>query len=93
MDDECSDEIVGILGQALNAGAIVYIPDEDGQLSFTSLRHKRFRVSYLVAPLYGIPIRLEPGVNLSTILGKRASPNVPGLLPFGRIAGEEESGA
>jgi hypothetical protein len=93
VDDKCSDEIVGILGQALNAGAIVYVPDEDGQLSFTSLRHKRFRVSYLIAPLYGIPIRLGPEVNLSTILGKRASPSLPDLLPFGKSTGEEEADA
>ncbi len=89
VDDKCSEEIVGILGQALNAGAIVYVPDEDGQLSFTSLRHKRFRVSYLIAPLYGIPIRLGPVVNLSSILGKRASPSLPDLLPFGKSTGEE----
>jgi hypothetical protein len=92
VDDQCSDEIVSILGQALNAGGIVYVPDEDGQLSFTSLRHKRFRVSYLIAPLYGIPIRLGPVVNLSTILGsKRAAPSLPGLLPFPRSSGEEEA--
>lgn len=93
VDDECSDELVGILGQALNAGAIVYVPDEDGHLSFTSLRQKRFRVSYLIAPLYGIPIRLGPPVNLSTILGKRASPTLPGLLPFARGAREDEADA
>jgi len=93
VDDKCSEEIVGILGQALNAGAIVYVPDEDGQLSFASLRHKRFRISYLLAPLYAIPIRLGPSVNLSTILGNRASPNVPDLLPFGNEHGEEQADA
>lgn len=94
VDDQCSDEIVGILGQALNAGGIVYVPEDDGQLSFTSLRHKRFRVSYLIAPLCGIPIRLGPVVNLSTILGtKRSAPNLPGLLPFGGSTGEEKADA
>jgi len=83
VDERCSDEVLTILGQALNAGAIVYVPDDNGQLILQSLRHKRFRVSYLLAPIYAIPIRLGPAVNLSSILGTRAS-GLPRLdtLPF-----------
>ena len=83
VDERCSDEVLTILGQALNAGAIVYVPDDNGQLILQSLRHKRFRVSYLLAPIYAIPIRLGPAVNLSGILGTRASglPRVD-TLPF-----------
>jgi hypothetical protein len=85
VDDRCSDEIVRILGQALNAGAIVYVPDDDGQIILRSLRHKRFRASYLLAPIWAIPIRLGPEVRLSTILGTRSSvaPKT-GTLPFGK---------
>jgi hypothetical protein len=68
VDDVVEDEILVSLKQALNSGALVYVPEDDGQLILTSLRHKRFRVAYLLAPLYGIPIRLGKGISLSTIL-------------------------
>jgi hypothetical protein len=82
VDDKCSDELVRILGQALNAGAIIYIPEDEGQKILGSLRSRRFRVSYLLAPLFGIPIRLGPQVSLSTILGARIMRYRSGLLPF-----------
>jgi len=66
----CARHVDGLdaLRQALNAGAVVYVPDDDGQLILTSLRGKRFRLSYLLAPLYGFPIRLGKEVALSRIL-------------------------
>ncbi len=83
VDEHCSDEVLQVLGQALNAGAIVYVPEDNGQLIFQSPRFKRFRVSYLLAPIYAIPIRLGPSVNLSTILGPRSTaPTGDGTLPF-----------
>ena len=72
-----------VLGQALNASAIVYVPDDNGQLILQSLRDKRFRVSYLLAPIYAIPIRLGPYVNLSSILSAKVSgPPRLKTLPF-----------
>jgi hypothetical protein len=68
VDDDVDDETLVSLKQALNSGALVYIPEDEGQLILTSLRHKRFRVAYLLAPLYGIPIRLGKGISLSSIL-------------------------
>ena len=68
VDAHTPDYLLAILGQALNAGAIVYVPDDEGQLILTSLRGKRFRLSYLLGPLYGFPIRLGKDVALSTIL-------------------------
>ena len=68
VDSTTSNSLLTILGQALNAGAIVYVPDEEAQLILTSLRGKRFRPSYLLAPLYRFPIRLGASVSLSTIM-------------------------
>ena len=63
-------ELIESLGKAVNAGAIVYIPgtdgDSDGLLS--SMRGKRFRLSYLLAVRYRILLRLEREVSLQTIL-------------------------
>lgn len=52
----------------------MYVPDDDGQLILMSLKGKRFRLSYLLAPLYGFPIRLGKDVALSVILRKSESP-------------------
>jgi len=68
VDSNASDALIIALGQALNAGAIVYVPDDDGQLILASLRGKRFRLSYLLAPLYEFPIRLGAAVSLGTIM-------------------------
>ena len=68
VDSNTPDYLLSTLGQALNAGAIVYVPDDDGQLILTSLRGKRFRPSYLLAPLYRFPIRLGASVSLNSIM-------------------------
>ncbi len=68
VDSSTSESMLVALGQALNAGAIVYVPDEEAQLILTSLRGKRFRPSILLAPLYCFPIRLGASVSLSTIM-------------------------
>ncbi len=69
VDSKTPEHTLEVLTQALNAGALVYVPDDDGQLILTSLRGKRFRLSYLLAPLYGFPVRLGKDVALSTVLG------------------------
>ena len=68
VDSNAPKGILAALGQALNAGAIVYVPDDEGQLILSSLRGKRFRLTYLLAPLYEFPIRLGGSVSLSTIM-------------------------
>jgi hypothetical protein len=81
-----SDELLDNLGKAVNAGAFVYVPDDESNLLLTSLRGKRFRISYLVAPLYKFPIRLGKSVALSTVLKTQDEAGLPeaGTLPFPR---------
>lgn len=74
VDAKTPDSVLGALTQALNAGAVVYVPDDEGQLILTSLRGKRFRPSYLLAPIYGFPIRLGKDVALSRILRWKEEP-------------------
>ena len=67
----------------MNAGAIIYVPDDEGKVILTSLRGKKFRLSYLLAPIYGFPIRLGREIALSRILGISDSPNIVSeLLEF-----------
>jgi len=70
-----SCKVLASLGRALNAGAIVYVRDGGPMIlsSLKTFRAKRFRISYLLAPLYGLPLRLGKAVALSTILGTRHS--------------------
>jgi hypothetical protein len=74
IDARTPEVILKALGQALNAGAIIYIPDDEGKVILTSLRGKKFRLSYLLAPLYGFPIRLGRDIALSRILGLQGAP-------------------
>jgi energy-coupling factor transporter ATP-binding protein EcfA2 len=80
VDSNTSNPLLASLGQALNAGALVYVPDDPSQLILTSLRGKRFRVTYLLAPLYGLPLRLGKEIMLSTIM--KHSEQRPASLPL-----------
>lgn len=71
VDGAMGVETVRLLGYALNAGAIVFVPEGDGEeclLSNDSLGGKRFRLSYLLAAHYGVPPRLGRGISLSELL-------------------------
>ena len=68
VDSRVSSEIATSMGQALNAGAIVYVPDDFSQLIIHRVYDKRFRLSYLLAPLFGLPIRLGKEIALSSII-------------------------
>lgn len=68
VDNDMDEDVVIMLEQALNAGAIVYVPEDDSQFMITSVRGKRFRVSYLLAPLLGLPLRLGVETSLFRIL-------------------------
>lgn len=68
VDSSTSDEYLESLQTALNLGAIVYVPDGESEIALSTLRGKRFRLSYWLAPVYGIPLVLGKAVALSTIL-------------------------
>ena len=67
-----SDDLLESLGNAINAGAIIYLPRRDGNSNseelLSSLRGKRFRLSYLLAINYKTLLRLGRDVSLQTIL-------------------------
>jgi hypothetical protein len=77
VDSHEDSATVEALGQALNAGAIVFIPDHPGDTLLRSIRGKRFRLCYLFAPYYRIPIRLGRWISLSSILKRRTQSTDP----------------
>lgn len=58
------------LGAALNAGAIVYVNGASAGIVLGDLTDHRFRLSYLLAPHYKIPLQLLSQTGLKNILGK-----------------------
>ena len=71
IDSRTSDEMMQLLGHALNAGAIIHVPEKDGNeelLSFRQMRGMRFRLSYLLGAKWGLPPRLGPGRSLRLLL-------------------------
>lgn len=70
VDARASADLLDTLDCALNSGAIVFVPETDDQVLLSSFRGKRFRISYLLAPEYGIPIRLGRAVSLGRIVDK-----------------------
>ena len=56
------------LARALNAGAIIYIPDAKADPLLNSMEGKRFRLNYLLAAYYELPILLGAEAPLITIL-------------------------
>lgn len=83
VDQDIADEELRALGMALNAGAIVYAPDEGEVGILESLRGKRFRLSYVLAPHYCIPLVLGRSMSLREILkraGKQSQRNEPTLF-------------
>jgi energy-coupling factor transporter ATP-binding protein EcfA2 len=76
VDHNASPALIEALGSAVNAGAIVYVPDGAGAGLLSSMRGKRFRLSYLLATQYQLPLRLERAASLRSIL-VRNSPQTP----------------
>ena len=81
VDSDTAEWLVDSLGKALNAGAIVYVPDSEASSIVASIRGKRFRLSYALAPHYEIPLLLLRPVSLSSILNKSAQDTLDFTAP------------
>ncbi|NTW87982.1 MAG: hypothetical protein HGB26_02395 [Desulfobulbaceae bacterium] len=68
VDSSTSEDIIDALGKALNAGAIIYVPQPDDDPILTSLKGKRFRLSYMLAPHYKLPLLLGSHISLRRII-------------------------
>lgn len=71
VDREFSDTIVNSLRALINRGAVIEVPGSGGGLG--ELVGTRFRCAYIVAPIYGLPLRLDKEIRLSAILSARPS--------------------
>ena len=69
------------LQRAVNAGAIIWVPTQDDSTLLTSVKGKRFRLSYLLAPRFCLPIQLGRSISLKRILRgqENSSAELPGF--------------
>lgn len=68
VDDRVSDDVEHALRIAVNHGAIVCYQSASDVGGFRTLRGLRFRLTYLLAPVFKLPMRKSKSVSLSTIL-------------------------
>lgn len=67
--------LLASIGQAINAGAIILLPDNDTEIAGTSIRGKRMRLAYIFAPYYCTLLRLGWAISLETIIDRASPPN------------------
>lgn len=68
VDQEAADDLVITVRLLVGFGAIVHVPQGPADDATGDVRGERFRLAYLFAPLYQLPLRLGRPVNLSTII-------------------------
>jgi hypothetical protein len=60
--------VVALLRQAVNCGAVVHVPRPGTLQPKASLVGEDFRLTYLLAPHYGLPLRLGPHTSLMSLV-------------------------
>nr|WP_144989198.1 hypothetical protein [Gimesia aquarii] len=69
VDSNADAELCNALQRAINTGAIIWVPEKSDETLLTTVRGKRFRMSYLLAPYFQLPLHLGRSVSLGRILG------------------------
>jgi hypothetical protein len=71
VDQKIPEPIAEAVGIALNQGAIVFIPSKREEYVLGDVRGKRYRLSYLLAARYHLPLTYGGQANLSLIVHDR----------------------
>jgi hypothetical protein len=77
VDSDATTELESTVGNALNVGALIFVPDHEvnADALLVGLKGKRFRLSYLLCPRYTLPLTIGYSVSLGVILqGKKEPP-------------------
>jgi energy-coupling factor transporter ATP-binding protein EcfA2 len=81
VDSAVSSALQDAIQRALNAGALIWVPDKSDGSLLTSLSGKRFRLSYLLAPFHQLPLQLGRAISLHRVLDQSGSSKVDDLTP------------
>lgn len=82
VDSNVLPDLHDALQRALNAGAIIWVPDSSDGSLLTTLNGKRFRLSYLLAPFHQLPLQLGRAISLRRVLEKPIHKSPPLLNLF-----------
>jgi hypothetical protein len=83
VDSHAPPDLVSAVGRAVNVGALVFVPDKSSVGILNDVKGKRFRLSYLLAPYYRLPLSLGSAISLGHILWPKPEddPTQGELLP------------
>ncbi len=75
LDERVSPALVGAVGRALNAGALIHVPHPDSgpDSLLRGLRGQRFRISYSLAPRYRLLLTVGDQTSLSNLVDAKWS--------------------
>ncbi|RRN75993.1 hypothetical protein [Agrobacterium deltaense] len=68
VDHGVNADDLSAIGKALNIGALVYVPDQDSEDILSNVVGNRFRLNYLLAAHYKLPLSLDREISLTTLL-------------------------
>jgi hypothetical protein len=77
VDSHTPAGLLDALGKALNAGAIILVPDASAEAITSAIKGKRFRLSYMLAPSYGLPLLLGREGSLQRLLTDERNHSTP----------------
>jgi len=80
VDSNVSDATIELLRHGVYHGALVLV-DPGVDVLTTSLRGKRLRLSYMLAPMYKLPLTLYDPVSLLMVLRQSSAPRVRRSIP------------
>lgn len=81
LPSHASDSLEMAVGDALNAGALISLSESPSDSTLTSLKGRVFRLSYMLAPRYRLPLTTGQSISLSSIL-PAAVPMLPNQGSF-----------
>lgn len=68
IDTHIRQEVLPLIVKAANSGAFVHVPRDASDRLHGDVRGQTFRLAYLLAPRYGLPLRLGPDARISDLL-------------------------
>lgn len=75
------EKLIDILEKATYQGAIILLNSNDSAFDF-EVRGKKFRLSYMLAPLFKLPLRTYNEINLSTCFQENETKNIQQINLF-----------
>jgi hypothetical protein len=75
VDRGASSDHLAAIGKALNIGALIYVPDNDSEDVISEIVGKRFRLNYMLAAHYKLPLSLDREIGLSRLLSNSSLRN------------------